>query len=57
MPESKQTEIGEQGEKSDFIKYCEKASAIVQTWPAWKQNLLGTKNSSYELNKKIGDGQ
>ena len=31
---------------SDFINYIEKASEIVQTWPEWKQNLLGTANSS-----------
>ncbi len=31
---------------SDFIKYIEKASKIVQTWPEWKQTLLGTANSS-----------
>lgn len=24
-----------------FIKYLEKTSKIVQTWPIWKQNLLG----------------
>jgi hypothetical protein len=31
---------------SSFTKHLEKASAIVQTWPAWKQTLLGTSNSS-----------
>ena len=29
--------------KSDFIKFCEAASKIVDTWPEWKRNLLGTK--------------
>jgi hypothetical protein len=32
---------------SNFTKHLEKASEIVQAWPAWKQTLLGTANSSY----------
>ena len=30
----------ESNKKSDFIKYCEKASEITNAWPDWKKNLL-----------------
>lgn len=36
--------------KSNFIKYIEKASEIVKTWPKWKQNLLGTYTEKKEVN-------
>ena len=35
-----------------FLDYCAEVSKIVQTWPPWKQCLLGIKNSSYEKNMK-----
>lgn len=34
----------------NFIKHLEKASEVVQTWPIWKQTVLGVANSSCVLN-------
>ena len=31
----------------DFLRYIAQASAVVKTWPTWKQTLLGTTNSSH----------
>ena len=32
--------------KSDFILFCEGAAEIVKTWPHWKQNLLGSNDTT-----------
>ncbi len=39
---------GNQGRKDEnFVNYLKKASEVVQTWPVWKQTVLGTANTSY----------
>jgi hypothetical protein len=32
-------------EDKEFQAYCERAAAVVATWPEWKQNVLGWKLS------------
>ncbi len=46
-----------QATKDDaFVKHLERASSVVRTWPAWKQEILGGTSSQPQVDSRTNSG-